>query len=183
MLNFTYALTSILGGHIFTKYSLSVIILMMVLPAPMSIFTLTFLSCQCSSPMGTDMKNSSGVPSSSASSITCGLMKTESAYHADMVGKVEGDCAMFIGVVSHCDHTWFSTYLVYSWLLLFTYHLIMSLFHAESTLQINYWAFLSLLMGSFLNFPHLSLLSWFWVLPLWDLCLLLLLGWTLVLHL
>ena len=108
------------------------------------------------------------------------LDESDSAKHADVVGRGLGDCTTLIGVDSHCGHTWFSTKLVYSRFLLSTYNLIMSIFLAELTLLNSCCAFLSLLMGSFPHFPHFSLLSWFWGLPLWEPCLLLLLlGWAL----
>ena len=68
-----------------------------------------------------------------------------------------GDCAIFNSVDSHSGCTWFTTNLVCIKFLLYTYHLMMSNFPAESTLLISYWAFLYLLMGSFSTFPTLFL--------------------------
>ena len=105
--------------------------------------------------------------------------ETDGANHTDMVGRGVSDTAIFNDIDSHCGHIWFSTNMLYSRFLVSTYHLIMSLLLAESTLLISCWAFLSLLMDSLSIFPNLSLFSWFWGLPLWKSCFFLLLCWVL----
>ena len=154
----------------------SVLILMLFLPVPVSIFMLTFLSCWCSSPDGYRYEDI----------FLCFIIiisypwldKTDSANHADMVGRGVGGHAILVGVDNHCGHVLFSTILVYSRFLLTTSRLIMSLFLAESTLLTCCCAFLLLLMGFFSAFPTLVLFPL--GLPFWDPCLLLfMLAWTL----